>query len=462
MTTRNLLDYTDQTVFLAEQATGTTNVIQCVWVYRRAVDIDGLRRFHRNLQRGRLSRRIERSAIPFGRHRWVSAGDSTDLKISDPRPPADVHCWLAEQSRTPLDCAAGPGWQLAMLPLTDGGTVVSLVVSHCLADGVWLRTALMEAAAGEPTAAPWPSGGSRSRSAALREDLGQSARDLPTVGRALRAAVTMARSDRHAVPAPKTDTTTDTAPDEQIAIPTAAVVIDAAEWDAAVARLGGTGNVLMAGLSADLGRRLGRFDPADGTVSLAIPVADRTVDDTRANAVTNIDVVVDPEPATTDLRQIRAAIKAALARRRDVPDERWALLPLTPLVSRRLFRRMLAMATGSPRSVISSYMGESDAAVNRPDGTAADSLVVRSLYPDITRSTLHRAGGVLALLCGRVDGRVFISVQAHLPGKRNSEHALRQAVAATLDAFSLNWSDPWPTFLPTSLPTPAPAGRPAR
>ena len=77
----NVLDLVDQAVFLGERATGATSVIQCVWVYDRAIDIDGLRRFHHHLQRGRLSRRIERSPLPFGRHRWVTPSDSSDLEI---------------------------------------------------------------------------------------------------------------------------------------------------------------------------------------------------------------------------------------------------------------------------------------------------------------------------------------------------------------------------------------------
>ena len=58
----NVLDLFDQTVFLGERATGATNLLQCVWIYDRAIDIDGLRQFHRHLQQGRLSRRVERSA----------------------------------------------------------------------------------------------------------------------------------------------------------------------------------------------------------------------------------------------------------------------------------------------------------------------------------------------------------------------------------------------------------------
>ena len=71
----NVLDLIDQSAFRGERATGATNLLQCVWIYDRAIDIDGLRRFHHHLRRGRLSRRIERSPLPFGRHRWVSPSD---------------------------------------------------------------------------------------------------------------------------------------------------------------------------------------------------------------------------------------------------------------------------------------------------------------------------------------------------------------------------------------------------
>ena len=77
----NILDLVDQTFFRVERAAGVTNVIQCVWVYDRPIDIDGLRQFQHHLQRGQLSRRIERSPLPFGRHRWVSPGDQSDLEI---------------------------------------------------------------------------------------------------------------------------------------------------------------------------------------------------------------------------------------------------------------------------------------------------------------------------------------------------------------------------------------------
>ena len=45
----NVLGLFDQAYFTGERVTGATGVLQCVWVYDRAIDIDGLRRFHRHL-----------------------------------------------------------------------------------------------------------------------------------------------------------------------------------------------------------------------------------------------------------------------------------------------------------------------------------------------------------------------------------------------------------------------------
>jgi hypothetical protein len=124
----NVLDLVDETIFRVERAAGVTNLIQCVWVYNRAIDFDGLRRFHHHLHHGRLSRRIERSPLPFGRLRWVSLSGQPELEIvATPRPREEFGAWLKEKANTPLDPEHGPGWHLAMLPFTDGGAGVSLV-----------------------------------------------------------------------------------------------------------------------------------------------------------------------------------------------------------------------------------------------------------------------------------------------------------------------------------------------
>ena len=220
----------------------------------------------------------------------------------------------------------------------------------------------------------------------------------------------------------------------------ATIFVDADEWDARAHVLGGTSNALLAGLAARLAQRVGRVT-ADGSVTLAMPANDRTADDTRANAVTNVDVTVDPAPATTDLREMRAAIKQALIRHREVPDERWALLPLIPLLPKRLFRRMVRVAAGSATSVVSSNLGSVNPATNRPDGTDADYFAMKSLYPGMTKATMHRAGGVLALLSGRAHGQVFVSALAYQPGSSNDD--LRQDLSNTLNDFSLTGTTGW-------------------
>lgn len=179
-----------------------------------------------------------------------------------------------------------------------------------------------------------------------------------------------------------------------------------------------------------------------------MPVNERAPGDTRANAVTNVDVTLGSAAITTDLREIRAAIKRALVRHHDEPDERWALLPLVPLIPKPVFRRLLSVVTGGAATVVSSNLGALDPAANRPDGTDADYFAMKSVYPGVTAATMHRTNGALALLSGRVHGRVFISVLAYELGRRNSNEVLRQALSKTLSDFSLTATTGWHTVCP--------------
>jgi len=448
----NVLDLTDQTLFLGERATETTNVLQCIWVYDRAVDLDGLRTFHHLLGQGRLRRRIERSALPFGRHRWVSPSDESELEIvATARPRDGIDAWLDEQAGKRPDAEYGSGWHLAVLPLTDGGAVVSLVITHCLTDGVGLCEALVDAASGRDDAMNWPAAAARRRWRALREDAHQTARDTRDMGRAVVAAARLARRGRDgagpAAPLPKKRPARPTDPDEPIALPMATIFVDADDWDARARSLGGTSNALLAGVAAHLARRVGRV-AADGSVTVGVLVNERTPGDTRANAVTNVEITVDSAPVTTDLREIRAAIKRALIRHREVPDERWALLPLIPLVPKRLFRRMLSVATGGANTVVSTNLGAIDPAANRPDGTDADHFAMKSLYLGVTHATMHRTNGALVLASGRVHGRVFVSVLAYELDRPNSNDELRQHISRALSDFSLTATTGWRTACP--------------
>jgi diacylglycerol O-acyltransferase / wax synthase len=446
----NVLDLVDQAVFDFERATGATSRGQVVWIYNRAVDIDGLRRFHRHLQQGRLSRRIERSPLPFGRHRWVSNGQSDLEIVATPRPREEFDAWLAEQANRPLDIEHGSPWHLAVLPFTDGGAGVSLIVSHTVADGMGGCLAIMEAASGYDSAIDVPAAGSRRRWRALREDARQTVRDIPAIRRALKSAVAAARSarrDRAGAGSPTPPPALSTGADEVITLPTATIFIDADEWAARANALGGTSNSLLAGVAARLAERAGRVT-ADGSVTLGVPVNQRTANDTRANAVTNVDVTVDATRARTDLSEIRSATKQALIHRQQVPDERMALLPLVPLLPKRLVRRWVNVYTPSTTSVASSQLGAAPSIVNRPDGTDADYISLLSVCPGVTKATVQLSNGMMALISAEVNGRVFVSVLAYQPRRLTSNAQLRQVLSSIMDDFSLTATIGWPTHEP--------------
>jgi hypothetical protein len=449
----NVLDLIDQSAFLAERATGATNVIQCVWVYNRAIDIDGVRQFHHHLQQGRLSRRIERSPLPFGRHRWVSPSGQSDLEIvATPRPREEFDAWLSEQANTPLDSEHGPGWHLAVLPFTDGGAGLSFVISHSLIDGVGLCEALADAASGRHDPISWPAAGSRRRWQARREDARQTARDIPAIGRAVVAVARFARRSRGAdgsgTQLPSAPRSPFVEAHQRVALNKAMIFVDADQWDARAHLLGGTSNALLAGLAARLAQRVGRV-AGDGLATLEIPVNQRTAGDTRANAMTSVDITVDPEPAATDLREIRAAIKQALIRYQEAPDGRLAMLPLAPLLPQRLVRRMVSMAIGGATTSGSSHLGAINPGVNRPDGTDADYFAGNSFFLGATGTgapvaTIARTGGLLGLLSGRVHGRVFVSVVEYQLARPDSNDDLRQHISSVLSDFSLTATIGWP------------------
>ena len=109
----------------------------------------------------------------------------------------------------------------------------------------------------------------------------------PEVARALGAAAKLVFRRRHDIarsgasrPAPiRADGT-----DGNVVVPAITIFVDLGDFDARAEALGGTSYSLIAGFAAKLGERMGRRRAADGAVTLIIPVSDRTLDDTRANA----------------------------------------------------------------------------------------------------------------------------------------------------------------------------------
>jgi hypothetical protein len=416
----NRLSFTDQLLFLGQRATGQELVMQAVWVYEHPVDFDGLRRFHDSFGYGLFGRRIERSPLPFGRHRWVSSlGPASDLDVAGTsRPRAELSDWIDERAQLPIDPEWGPGWHLGILPMTDGSTAVSLVLSHCLSDGLGSLQTIVDAVKGTRRNFGYPRPHSRTRLRAVAADLRQTARDTPEVARTVVLAAKQGFRRRHEIarsgPKRSAATPKDTG---NVVMPAITIYIDLDDWDARANSLGGTSYSLVAGFAAKLAERIGRRRASDGAVTLHIPISDRTPDDTRANAASLANVSFDPTEVTTDLSGARVAIKQSLTMLQEAPDETLQLLPLTPFLPKRVVKRGANVVFGFDDSPVScSNLGDVDPVVARVDGTDAEYVMLRGVDRHVTREFLERRGGLLTVLAGRIGGRISITVVAYRPG----------------------------------------------
>lgn len=439
----NRLSFTDQLLFLGQRATGQELAMQAVWVYERPVDTDGIRRFHENFGYGLFGRRIERSPLPFGRHRWVSSlGPPTGIDFAEhPRPRSELSDWVDERTQLPLDPERGPGWHLGVLPMTDGSTAVSLVLSHCLADGFGALLTIVDGIKGNRRDLGYPAPRSRSRLRTTATDLWLTVRGAPEVGRTVVTAARQAvrrRAEITGTKGPRPGATAGAGGDVTVVAPAVTIYVDLDDWDGRANSLGGTSHSLAAGFAARLGERMGRRRAADGAVTLQIPISDRVPDDTRANAASIATVSVDPDGVTADLSGARGAIKQALAALRETPDETLQLLPLTPFIPKRAVKRGSDVVFNFADLPVSfSNLGDVDPVVARLDGSDADYVMLRGIDRQVTKDYLERRGGLLTILAGRIGGKMSITVVGYRTAAENSKALLRELAADTLSEFGL-------------------------
>lgn len=437
----NRLSYLDQALFLGLRATGQAAVMQCVWVYEHPVDFEGLRRFHRNFGYGLAGRRIEPSPLPFGRHRWVSSlGPPSSIDIEEnPWPRAELSDWIDERAQLPVDPEWGPAWHMGVLPMTDGSTAISLVGSHCIGDGGGALLTVFNAVTGTTPDFGYPMPGARTRVRGIAADARQTLRDAPEIGRTLVAAARLAY--RRRTDFARSDKSADafTGRDEHVVVPSVSLFVDGDEWDARAAALGGNSYSLLAGFAATLSERIGRHQPGDGCVPFIIPINDRSLEDTRANAVKLANARIDPRGITADLSAARATIKAALKVMREEPDETLALLPLTPFIPKRAVKSTADVAFGfSDLPVSCSNLGDLPPDIGRIDGTDAESVMLRGVDRFIPRSVLEQRRGLLTVIGARIGDKMSIAVIGYQPGATNTKPHLRELSTGALGDFGLS------------------------
>lgn len=371
----DLLAFVDQGAAAGTRATGRNSLIQIVWVYDHGVNLEGLEEFRRSLTRGLLGRRVTASPLPFGRDRWVASTAAAQISVAaQPRPREEIDAWVDRRAAVPIDPWSGPGWHLGVLPLTDGGSAVTLVVSHVLADGVGAATAAAEAALGASRELPYP------REApplwrSIPRDAALTARQIPA---AIRAAAAASRLAKGRLAPTGTAKPHPVGPDRwTVAHLDRALLAERAE------ALGGTETTLLFGVTAAIASTLGWVQPADGAAVLGLSVNRRTDGDLRGNAIVDAELTVDPAAGPEGIAALRGTVKRLLAGLGD--GGRFDVFgPLITLLPRRTLAALIDAPPDPARPVTTcAGVGALPAPVRSPDGTPADRAWFRLAWSDL-------------------------------------------------------------------------------
>lgn len=280
-----------------------------------------------------FGRRIAPPRLPGGRPRWVPAPEPPPVALATTtaQGPAGLAGWLDRQLGVPLDPEYDAGWRLAATHLDDGGTAVLVSCHHLFGTARGVLGALYDDDL-DPTIGTTETPFERAsrftlwdEARGIGERIRLGLRGLAELPRELASALRKRRrtGERHDGPAPlKAPRGRDRTRRPSSGLRVAAVAsMPATAWDDAAARRGGTGNTLLAAVSANLLRRarIARGGPAGRTLRLSLPVdlRDRDAADMglgsgpTAQLTTAAVVLPGGPPAHGDLREVRARMKAA-------------------------------------------------------------------------------------------------------------------------------------------------------
>jgi len=398
----------DQASFLGLRALGRGPALQVTWLYPHTLEEAAVRQFSERLAQGLLGRLLQRSPLPWGRHRWVANAASGPVHwFRDPLPRDCLHKLRRVLLEQPVDPEYGPGWRLVVQALEGGGCALTMLVSHTIADMRATGQAIADAVAGRRVDYGFPPPSWRWSPVMVARDGVESLRALPAVWRAIGALAQRscegARSNSPARPPNRLE--------PAVALPLVQVDMSAGTCQRRASDLGVASNTLIMAFVVRLAFRMGRLD-ASGRVKLVLPVSDRHSDDRRGNALRSITVMADPDACGNDPRLLQRDVKAALASLIRSGDDVSPLLPLIPYVPLWLARRLEREALGTDLPVGCS-IGELPLDVNRPFGEA--SLLQISVLERYTASELKRLEGVLFVACYRVGERLSATVSGYMP-----------------------------------------------
>lgn len=409
---------------------GLPVVNQTLWRFPGTVDVDHFAALAEKLRRGRLSRLVAKHRGP-GRAHWRYTPDAGHFAVqAEPVPVGAEEQWGRAQADADLDIENGPAWRLVVARTADDASVlVSLVISHVIADGGTGAVAVLEAVHDldyTPGTAP-----------GLVSNAVDAADLLWTAGK---TAIRMARAGRSGPPASPARVTGRPAPDTDVAAaeiaPNVTVLIPAADFRSAAESRGGTDNSLFAALMVGVLERCGRVSPGD-VVPVSLPVSSRTPDDRRANATSGATAFVEVAPDRyEDLSAVRAACKDAYNRLAANSGKVAQRAVVLQALSASLTRRLAANVT-TPLCLASNVGPVPDEFATLGTGEPAALSIRAVTATDDPRALRDRKGGISGWLALGADDVMF-SVSSLDPVRIPDVATMRELVTAELAAWGMH------------------------
>ncbi|QCQ90039.1 hypothetical protein [Rhodococcus sp. SGAir0479] len=420
------LTVVDEIFLRRHRGYGVPIVMQGVWRTEEAVDASVLESVHSALARGALGRRVVRPRVPGARLRWEASTATHPLRYAR-EAVDDVVAWADAQTGVDVDPEHGPAWALAATPVVGGGTAVSLVCSHAVADARGLVGAVDVALSGKsPVPAPRRTSDAADAAGLVGTVLARGA--AASLGLAVSARRRRELRDfRNAASTGRATSRTHTATGTTTAI----VDVDAAAWDTVARREGGTANGLFIALVTGVAEAAGIPMP----LHVSVPVDLRRTD-TVDNAVVVTEVIVTPDCSLSDIRRAsrEAYTRAPMGAPSGFPEEIVQLLP------DRVAHRLTSGA--GERDALCSNIGR------LPDSLAAlgphrtTGVATRAMHPGLSPARpVATTTRLSAYLCSCA-GTYTLSIVG-LDSRRFGDAArLRRSVVAQLEKWGL-LARPW-------------------
>lgn len=432
---------------------------QFLWLFDDEISADELEELRTNLSAGLLSRRVEAPILPTARHRWVTSTVSLPLETTDPVPADALRCWAEQRVVDDLDPESGIGWQLSAAPLAAGGTIVSLVCSHMIADGAAMVEAFRQANSDRATVSANALGTRPSFARGLVDDVADTAGQLEPIftwvfGKAVSAAKTLSVAKTltvgNAASAPEEPAPASAASPRRREAdkasgpwspPYVVVECSASTWHAAAAEWGGTSNSLFIGVMTAISEATGRARPGD-ELRWSLPYNDRGASDVDSNSTKIVPVRVPvAERLDLDLTRIRKASKTAFtdfaARQASGTTDAPIPLPLLQMLPDALVAKMPIPADGAEG--LCSNLGRLPDDFTTIGGVRARSVAARATFAGADADFARSLGGGSTAWATETEDAVTITLHGMDPDRMATDEDLREVVAEVLDRWGVTY-----------------------